>query len=86
MEDEVASEGKEAIDEPATITVTVNQKPVKLEGKSKYLFVDAYDKYGFQVSEMLGTELALEVNGQTAEFMTQIYDGDIIEIYWRQDS
>lgn len=72
--------------EPMTIVVTVNQKPIRLEGKANYLFVDAYDKYGFQVSEMLGTELVLSVNGEKAEFISPIYDGDVIEIYWRQDS
>ena len=77
---------KPASIEPMSITVTVNQKPIRLEGKAKYLFVDAYDKFGFQVSEMLGTELVLQVNGGMAEFVTPIYDGDIIEIFWRQDS
>lgn len=76
---------KPVLTEPVTIIVQVNQTPVLLEGKASYMFVDAYDKYGFQVSEMLGSELVTTVNGQKADFISPIHNGDVIEIYWRQE-
>lgn len=65
------------------IQVTVNEKLFTLTGKKKYTFIDAFDAFGFDVASGMGKELVLLNNGITAQFISRIKDGDIIEIYWK---
>ena len=69
--------------DPSTrkITVSVNKKPVILEGKSKYVFVDIFDKIDFDLSKPKGNIVTTK-NGQEAEYMEEIHDGDVIEVFW----
>lgn len=67
-----------------TITVTVNDKSVKLQGKQQYIFVDILDVYYFNTTVIGGSALVLKVNQQIAEFTTPIQNNDVIELYWRE--
>lgn len=65
------------------IHVVVNGKIFTLSGKKKYTFIDAFDAYGFDVSEGAGKELVQTINGVAAQFISRIRDNDTIEIYWK---
>lgn len=62
--------------------IIVNGTAVKLSRKEKYIFVDILDFYYFDTTVAKGNNLVQKVNGESAEFTTEIKDGDIIELYW----
>lgn len=66
------------------ITVMVNQKPVVLQGKPEYIFVDIFDVIDFDLSTLKGKGIVTMINGRRAEYMETIHDGDVIEIYWEE--
>lgn len=78
------SSGQQEEAEPCTITVLVNQKPVVLQGKPEYIFVDIFDVIDFDLSKLKGKGIVTTTNGQKAEYMETIHDGDTIEIYWEE--
>lgn len=65
------------------IHVMVNEKSFTLTGKKKYTFIDAFDAVGFDVSEGIGKELAMEINGQPCTFVSPIRENDVMHIYWK---
>lgn len=67
-----------------SISVTVNNKPVELKGKSKYVFVDVFDEIDFDRTKAKGT-LITRINGHDAEYMEELHGGELIEIYWDKD-
>ncbi|MCI5583936.1 MAG: rod shape-determining protein [Lachnospiraceae bacterium] len=64
------------------IVVMVNKAPVVLQGKEKYIFVDVFDYISFDLSKPQGA-IVTTLNGKQAQFMEELHDGDILEIYWR---
>ena len=74
-EEEVPVENKRVI-------VMVNHKPVVLHGKPKYIFVDIFDFIDFDLSTPQGA-IVTTLNGAQAQFMEEIHDGDMIEVYWK---
>ena len=69
--------------EPVTIYVMVNGSPVKMSGKPKYVFVDVFNFINFDLSKPQGA-IVTTVNGHDANYMEELHDKDIIEIYWRK--
>lgn len=67
-----------------TIGVLVNSKPVLLQGKESYVFVDIFDYIDFDRSTVQGKNLITNVNGKKAEYMEPLYDGAVIEVYWEE--
>lgn len=65
------------------IVVMVNKAPVILEGKSSYVFVDIFDRISFDLSKPQGN-IVTRKNGEAAEYMEEIHDGDIIEVFWEK--
>lgn len=70
--------------EPIQIQVLVNGKMIELKGKSEYTFVDAFDAYGFDMSEAKGSELVTKINEETASFISRLNQDDMLEIYWKE--
>lgn len=64
-----------------SIFVTVNKIPVKLDGKSSYVFVDIFDVYPFDLSKPQGN-VVCKINEEKASYMGEIQDGDRLEVYW----
>ena len=64
------------------VIVMVNRKPVVLHGKSKYVFVDIFDYIDFDLSTPQGA-IVTTLNGVQAQFMEELHDGDMIEVYWK---
>ena len=68
---------------PMAVQVMVNGAPVRLEGKSGYVFVDVFDYINFDLSVPQGSGIATELNGRNAQYMEPIRSGDVIKIYWK---
>ena len=90
-DEKAAEENNKAEEKPVTkkkakkkkIVVTVNDKPVTLDSKSSYVFVDIFDKIDFDLSKPQGA-IVTKKNGASAEYMEEIHDGDVIEVYWEK--
>ncbi len=67
-----------------SIGVLVNSKPVLLQGKASYVFVDIFDYIDFDLSTVKGKTLITNVNGKKADYMEPLYDGAVIEVYWEE--
>ena len=65
------------------IVVNVNGKAVTLDSKSSYVFVDIFDKIDFDLSKPQGA-IVTKKNGASAEYMEEIHDGDVIDVYWEK--
>lgn len=74
-EEEIPLENKRVI-------VMVNRKPVVLRGKPKYVFVDIFDFIDFDLSKPQGA-IVTNLNGSQAQFMEELHEGDMIEVYWK---
>lgn len=82
-EEQIKEESPKEEKEPISITVTVNQTPVVLNGKPSYIFVDILDVYPFDTSVAKGDALILTVNGQPCDFTWELQNQDILELYWK---
>ena len=84
MEEEIKKEEipVEQKGETFQIVVMVNKKPVLMSGKSKYIFVDVFDFINFDLSKPQGA-IVTTLNGVQAQFMEELHDGDVLEIYWK---
>lgn len=69
---------------PMSIQVTVNKQPVRLSGKTSYVFVDIFDHYPFDLSNPQGRSVVTVLNGRPAQYLEPIHSGDTIEIYWKK--
>ena len=65
------------------ITCYVNGTPVKMNGKPGYIFVDILDHYSFDTSTPHGEAVIMQVNGLKADFFTPVYNGDVVDLYWK---
>lgn len=70
-------------DSKMTIHVTVNRQPVSLSGKQEYVFVDVFQYIDFDLSKPQGSGIATRLNGRDAQYMENIHNGDVIDIYWK---
>lgn len=80
---EDSGNSQDIIEQPVSINVLVNGAPVLLEGKSSYVFVDIFDKINFDLTKPQGN-IVTKRNGNGAEYMEQIFDGDVIEVFWEK--
>lgn len=65
------------------ITVTVNGKNLTIEHKQeKFQFVDIFNYIDFDLTHPKG-ELVLNINNSEAEYLKELNDGDVLEVYWR---
>lgn len=69
---------------PVEMHVVVNKQPITLTGKSDYVFVDVFDFYPFDLSQVRGKRLVTNLDGQHAEFVGMLHEGAVIDIYWEQ--
>lgn len=82
QEDQEAASGQ-GTQSGGTIYVTVNGMPVCMSGKTEYVFVDVFQYIDFDLSKPQGSGIATRLNGRDAKYMETIYNGDVIEIYWK---
>lgn len=79
-----SSEGKEENVEPVIhdLHVIVNGSPLVMRGKAGYVYVDVFDYIDFDLKKPAGRSIYTSLNGQPAEYLREIADGDVIEIRW----
>ncbi|HSH36627.1 cell division FtsA domain-containing protein [Schnuerera sp.] len=64
------------------IKLTINEEEKTIEyNKDIFMFVDIFDYIDFDLSKPRGN-LILKLNGEEAEYMASLKNGDEIEIYW----
>lgn len=68
------------------IIVIVNRQALTLKGKSSYVYVDVFDYIDFDLSKSAGRTIVTTLNGRQAEYMEELHDGDIIEIFWKENN
>lgn len=84
-EGETDSQSRNTSNLPAvSIGVLVNSKPIVLQGKASYVFVDIFDYIDFDLSTVQGKNLITNVDGKKAEYMEPLHDGAVIEVYWEE--
>ncbi len=64
------------------MVVIVNKKPIAMSGKKTYVFVDVFDYIQFDLSAAAGRRIVTLLNGNNAQYMETLKEGDIIDIYW----
>lgn len=81
--DDSADEKAKFMNQPVEILVTVNNTLIKLKNKEKYIFVDILDYYAFDTNVAGGSELIMTINEERCDFTSEIRDGDVLKLYWR---
>lgn len=69
--------------EDVHIMVTVNDTKIELSGKKEYRVVDILDYYEIDITTPTGKAFVLKKNGEDAEFINELKDGDIVEMHWQ---
>lgn len=65
------------------VAVIVNKRPIVMDGKPSYVYVDVFDYINFDLQHPpKGKGIVTTMNGKPAEYMATLQDGDVIEIYW----
>lgn len=65
------------------VHVVVNGSPITLRGKASYVYVDVFDYIDFDLKHPRGSGIETLLNGQSAEYLKEIFDGDVIDIRWK---
>ena len=65
------------------VQVVVNGSPITLHGKASYVYVDVFDYIDFDLKHPRGSGIETLLNGQSAEYLKEIFDGDVIDIRWK---
>ena len=68
--------------DPTAIVVEVNGVPVTLKGKTKYVYVDVFNFYHFDLTPRAGFTIETLLNGKQAEYMGPIKQGDQVTLKW----
>lgn len=82
--EETAAEEIQKPVETTTLQVIVNGMPVQMKGKADYIFVDIFDYIDFDLSVPKGAGVETKRNGEYAQYMEKLENGDVIEIYWKE--
>lgn len=79
-----ASVIKKPVEEPEPgIVVIANKQPVFLKGKKNFVYVDVFDYIDFDTTHRpAGKQIMTQLNGRPAQYMEEIKEGDIIDIFW----
>ena len=73
------------VESPVSDTVVmVNGNAVHLSGKSQYLFVEIFEKIDFDLTKPKGKGIVTKVNGNDAQYLEPIHNGDVIEVFWKE--
>lgn len=71
---------------PKSLTIIVNNKPLLLDRKETYVFVDVFDYIDFDLAQSDGRMIVTTVNGVEAQYTQELCEGDKIEIYWKENN
>lgn len=65
------------------IRVYINGSQYTITGKIKYVFVDIFNVFPFDINESNGRGVYTTINGENCGYVQPIQDGDKIEIGWK---
>lgn len=65
------------------IHIFINKEPVRLYGKKRYILVDLFDFYQFDLTRPQGN-IVLNLNGEPGEYTAKLKDGDMVDLYWEK--
>jgi len=82
---DAALQKQEKAPEKTEIHVLANGKQILMTGKSSYVFVDVFDYIDFDLKNLQGVSVATILNNREAQYMEELHEGDILEIYWRKE-
>lgn len=68
---------------PFPMHVIVNKEAITLQGKSSYVYVDVFDYINFDLRKSQGRTVVTLLNGRAAQYLEELHEGDVIEVYWR---
>ncbi len=66
------------------LLVYVNDVPVTMTGKKKYIFVDIFNYYDFDLTASNGRQVITTVNGENAKYTEELNHGDQIVLAWKE--
>ncbi len=66
------------------IQVVVNGNMITMHGKALYVYVDIFDYINFDLTKPKGEGIVTNLNGQPAEYLKEVKNGDVIDIYWKK--
>ena len=66
-----------------SIKIIANGKEIQMNGKKEYVFVDVFDYIDFDLRNPAGRNVVTLINGEDAEYMKPLNEGDVLEIYWK---
>lgn len=75
----------EPIQAAITIKVRANNKEITLSGKKEYIFADIFTGIEFDVNAGEGRVLETTRNGEQCVYTTPIFEGDRLEIHWKDE-
>lgn len=80
------SEPKETEGGAKKIIVIVNNEPIVMKGRNTYAFVDIFDYIDFDTKNppQRGSSIVTTVNGKDAQYTQELFNGDKIEVYWKE--
>lgn len=84
-EQKMETEAEPEEEKEKTIEVIVNGTPVTLTGKKSYIFVDIFEVYDFDLTVSRGRAIITRLNGQDAQFASELNNGDEIELAWKEN-
>lgn len=67
------------------IVVFINGQQVRMMGKEKFIFVDIFNFYDFDLASANGRAIITNLNGVSAQFTAVLSDGDKIELRWQSE-
>lgn len=82
--EETETESEETGEETG-ISVYVNGEPVKLLGKERFIFVDIFNFYEFDLAASAGRAVITKLNGKNAQYSAALQAGDEIELGWKEN-
>lgn len=80
------SEQKDTESGAKKIIVIVNNEPIVMKGRNTYAFVDIFDYIDFDTKNppQRGSSIVTTVNGKDAQYTQELFNGDKIEVYWKE--
>lgn len=83
--DTAGIDANQALGNGTAIVVAVNGRPVRMDKKDSYVFVDIFDYIDFDLSQSRGRGIVTKINGVDAQFMQGLQNGDKLDIYWKEN-
>ena len=74
----------EAKPKDITIHVKANGQNITLSGKREYMFADIFTGIEFDTTAGHGRQVESTKNGEHCSYIEPIFEGDVLEIFWKE--